>query len=238
MGFGVVNTFFVGLLFAYLVTWLALNLFVRPFIRFNHQIAFITTLALSIILESAVSIYFGVNVKSLGSISESLDLWGVFITPTQIVIILSALLLLGLVGIIVHCTPLGRRIRAIREGGMITESLGINRAATTFFIFYLATALAMYCGILVGYESNIQPTMGAAYTMKAFAAMILGGLGNIWGTVIGSYFLGLVENLSIGLDFGSYSLPAGYKDAFAYLIILIVLLARPQGIMTRRRREV
>jgi branched-chain amino acid transport system permease protein len=96
--------------------------------------------------------------------------------------------------------------------------------------------LGAYAGVLVGYETNIQPTMGGSYTMKAFAAMILGGLGNVWGTIAGAYILGLVENLSIGLDFGGYSLPAGYKDAFAFAIILVVLLCRPQGLFGAKAR--
>jgi branched-chain amino acid transport system permease protein len=68
--------------------------------------------------------------------------------------------------------------------------------------------------------------------------MILGGLGNVWGTVIGAFLLGLIENLSIGLDLGVYSLPAGYKDAFAFIIILGVLLVRPQGIFGSKARRV
>ena len=100
----------------------------------------------------------------------------------------------------------------------------------------MGTLLAAYAGILVGYESNMQPTMGSSYTIKAFAAMILGGLGNVWGAVVGSYILGVVENFSIGLDFGGYSIPAGYKDAFAFLIILIMLLFRPQGIFGTKQR--
>ncbi|RIK99786.1 MAG: branched-chain amino acid ABC transporter permease, partial [Proteobacteria bacterium] len=92
--------------------------------------------------------------------------------------------------------------------------------------------------VMVGYETNLQPTMGNAYTIKAFAAMILGGLGNIWGTIAGSYILGLVENLSIGLDFGGYSLPAGYKDAFAFVIILLVLLFKPEGIFRFGARKI
>ena len=90
---------------------------------------------------------------------------------------------------------------------------------------------------MVGYETNLQPTMGGAYTIKAFATMILGGLGNLWGTVLGAYILGLVENLSIGLDFGGYSIPAGYKDAFAFSIILVVLLFKPQGLFRTRTRS-
>ena len=83
----------------------------------------------------------------------------------------------------------------------------------------------------------MQPTMGNSYTIKAFAAMILGGLGNLWGTVIGAYILGLVENLSIGLEFGSFSIPAGYKDAFAFVIILLILIFKPEGLFSKRVRK-
>jgi branched-subunit amino acid ABC-type transport system permease component len=103
-------------------------------------------------------------------------------------------------------------------------------------VFSLSVLLSVYAGIMVGYETNLQPTMGHGYTMKALAAMILGGLGNLWGTIIGCYILGVVENLGIGLDFGEYSLPAGYKDAFAFVVILLVLLVRTQGLMSWRRR--
>ena len=106
-----------------------------------------------------------------------------------------------------------------------------------YAVFILATLLGAYAGVLVGYETNIQPTMGGSYSIKAFAAMVLGGLGNIWGTVAGAFILGLVENLSIGLDFWGYSLPAGYKDAFAFLIILGVLLLRPHGLLGTASRS-
>ena len=79
--------------------------------------------------------------------------------------------------------------------------------------------------------------MGTPYTIKAFAALLLGGLGNFWGTIVGSYALGLIENLSIGLEFGEYSLPAGYKDAFAFMIILVVLIFKPEGIFSKRKRS-
>jgi branched-chain amino acid transport system permease protein len=91
--------------------------------------------------------------------------------------------------------------------------------------------------VLVGFETNLQPTMGNSYTIKAFAAMILGGLGNIWGTIVGAYLLGLIENLAIGLDFAGFSLPAGYKDAFAFAAILLVLLFRPQGLFGVKSRQ-
>ena len=109
---------------------------------------------------------------------------------------------------------------------------------TTSLVFSVAVLLTVFGGVMIGYETNLQPTMGNSYTIKAFAAMILGGLGNIWGAVAGSYILGVIENFSIGLEFGSYSLPAGYKDAFAFLVILLVLLFKPSGLFNKRGRTV
>jgi branched-chain amino acid transport system permease protein len=219
---------------------LTLSIFVQPFFQFSPLIPFVTTLSLATILESAVSILFGVNVKSLSISydSPSLEFWGVFITTTQILIISSALLILSALAVLIHCTAIGRKIRAIAELEHSAQSLGISAQWCRRVVFVLGTVLAAYTGILVGFETNLQPTMGGSYTIKAFAAMTLGGLGNLWGTVAGAYLLGLIENLSIGLDFGGYSLPAGYKDAFAFIAILLVLLLRPQGLFNRAQRKV
>jgi len=214
-------------------------LFVTPFVSFSPLLPFVTTLALASILEAIVSIAFGVNVRSLSTGDEltSIEFAGVFITPIQIVIIASALAILVFMAVVIHGTGLGRRVRALSENSRASQSLGIQARRINFWVFVVATLLAAYAGVLVGYETNLQPTMGNAYTIKAFAAMILGGLGSIWGTVLGAYILGLVENLAIGLDFGGYSLPAGYKDAFAFLIILCVLLFRPHGLFGSRARS-
>jgi branched-chain amino acid transport system permease protein len=216
-----------------------LLIFIRPFTKFSYQLTLVTTLALGTILESLVSLFFGVDVKSLmGYSGESIEFGSVYITPIQIGIILSAVVVLGAVAYLVHATAVGRMIRAVRESPSAAESLGISERKVTGGVFLLATVLACFAGVMVGVETNLQPTMGNAYTMKAFAAMILGGLGNVWGTVFGAYLLGFIENFSIGLDFWGVSLPTGYKDAFAFVIILLVLLVRPQGLFGSKARGV
>jgi branched-chain amino acid transport system permease protein len=217
---------------------ITLTVFITPFLQSSSLLPFVTTIALGSILEAAVSLGFGVNVRSFptGSGVESLQWGSVFITPIQILIVASALSILGSLGVMIHLTPLGRKVRALAENSYAAEGLGISGRQITLGVFIVSMLLGAYAGILVGYETNIQPTMGGSYTIKAFAAMILGGLGNMWGTIAGAYILGLVENLSIGLDFGGYSLPAGYKDAFAFIIILVVLLFRPQGLFGAKAR--
>jgi branched-chain amino acid transport system permease protein len=218
--------------------FVTLRIFVLPFMRSSALLPFITTIALGTMLESIISMSFGVNVRSFPSSvgSDSLEVYGIYITPLQNFIIASALVVLGSLGFIIHQTSLGRKLRAIAENRPAAESLGISANALTYGVCILGTLLGAYAGVLVGYETNIQPTMGSSYSIKAFAAMVLGGLGNIWGTVAGAFILGLIENLSIGLDFWGYSLPAGYKDAFAFVVILAVLLFRPHGLFGTRSR--
>jgi branched-chain amino acid transport system permease protein len=217
---------------------ITLGIFILPFMRASALLPFITTIALGTILESLVSMLFGVNVRSLPSpvLSDSIEWHGVYITPLQIFIVLSAFTVLATLAFIVHQTSIGRKLRAIAENRSAAEGLGISSTSLIYGACILATLLGAYAGVLVGYETNIQPTMGSSYSIKAFAAMVLGGLGNMWGTIAGAFILGLIENLSIGIDFFGYSLPAGYKDAFAFIVILAVLLLRPQGIFGTQSR--
>jgi branched-chain amino acid transport system permease protein len=216
-----------------------LKIFVLPFLAYSLLLTFVTTLALATILESTISMIFGVNVKSLSTNFEvgSYEFWGTYVTPIQLIIIGSAVVVLLLLAVIIHLTPFGRFIRGFSENSYAAESLGINKIFLIRFVYILGSVLAAFAGILVAYETNMQPTMGSIYTIKAFAAMILGGLGNLWGTIAGSYLLGFIENLSIGIDFWGYSLPAGYKDAFAFFIILLVLLVKPKGLFNRKSRS-
>lgn len=215
-----------------------LGVFILPFAKGSALLPFITTIAFGTMLEALISMIFGVNVRSLPSpsASESIEWHGIYVTPLQIFITLSAITILGWLALVVHQTSIGRKLRAIAENRFAAESLGISAKQFIYIACILATLLGAYAGVLIGYETNIQPTMGSSYSIKAFAAMVLGGLGNIWGTIAGAFLLGLVENLSIGLDFWGYSLPAGYKDAFAFIVILGVLLFRPQGLFGTQSR--
>ncbi|MCB0358498.1 MAG: branched-chain amino acid ABC transporter permease, partial [Bdellovibrionales bacterium] len=221
------------------VSTLMFRVFILPFAKIDSLLTLVATLALATMLEAVVALLFGVDVKTLATSTSftSYHYGSVYITPIQLVIIGSAVVLLSAVACVIHATPLGRRIRALAEHPHAAEAIGVSRGRVSYGVFLLGAALSAYAGVLVGYESSMEPTMGVGYTVKAFAAMILGGLGNIWGAIIGSYLLGLIENLSIGLDFGGWSVPAGYKDAFAFSVILLMLLFRPQGLFGERTRR-
>lgn len=217
-----------------------LRVFVTPFAKINPLLPLITTIALGSMLEALVSIFFGVNVQSLtqGSFHDSMEFGGVYFTVIQLVIIGSAMVVFPLLGILIHVSPLGRAVAAITESREIATALGMRDKWIVRGVFVLGVLLASYAGVLIGFETNLQPTMGNSYSVKAFAAIILGGLGSVGGAVAGSFLLGIIENFSIGMDFWGISLPAGYKDAFGFLSILIVLLVRPSGLFGSKARRI
>jgi branched-chain amino acid transport system permease protein len=214
------------------------NLFIDPFVKINPILAFVTTLALSIILEAIISMIFGVNVLSLTTnFSLPFQFGNIFITTTQIFIITSALLIGAVIFFITKYTVFGARLRALNESPVALSSVGVNSKKIATNTFIISLGLAFIAGICLGFETNIQPMFGSSIMLKAFAAVVVGGLGNIRGAIFGAFLLAIIENMGVGLDLGSFSLPASYRDSFAFVIILIVLLIRPEGIFSTAIRS-
>lgn len=214
-------------LLAAVITALFLEvLFIAPFRSDRAMTTFISTLALSMMLEATVSLIFGVSVQSysLPFSNESIDLGDIYITPVQIAVISGGFLIAAMAILTVRYTKMGRRFRAIGENPNAMVALGFNDRSLFLLISIVSTSLFFLTGVALAAESNLQPTMGAFLTIKAFAIIIVGSPLGILGVVGASFILALVENFAIGLSFGSYSIPAGYKDAVAYGTILIVML--------------
>ncbi len=222
------------------VAWLVLGVAIVPFREYHSLLTLVSSLAVANVLEAAIAMTFGVNVRSLslGAGYDSIAFGSIFITPIQIGIITGTTVLLSSLGAFLQFTTAGRRIRAVAERPHSAAALGIEASRIRTTVFIGSALLAMLAGVATGLETSLQPTMGSSLTVKAFAAMVFGGLGNVWGTIVGSYVLALIENLAIGLDFGNWSIPAGYKDAFAFAMILGIMLIRPDGLFARRGRTV
>jgi branched-chain amino acid transport system permease protein len=102
--------------------------------------------------------------------------------------------------------------------------MGINMKKVGFSVWALAAVFSGVGGILLGLDTNLEPMMGLTNLIKAFAAVLLGGAGNVWGALLGGLFIGITENL--GVAFFS----PGYKDFISFAVILLLLLFRPSGI--------
>jgi branched-chain amino acid transport system permease protein len=193
----------------------------------SNTILLMASVALLIFLESLILLLFGADVKTIGyiKISKGIEIFNAIITPLQIVIIIVSIILLISLFLFMKKTKLGKAMRAVADNKDVAEVVGISAEKIYSWSFIIGSLIAGIAGILVGLEQNLEPTMGTNLMIKGFTAAIIGGIGSVPGSILGSFLLGLVEN------FGIWFLPSGYKDAIAFIILFIFLLFRPQGIL-------
>jgi branched-chain amino acid transport system permease protein len=141
-----------------------------------------------------------------------------------------ALLLIVGTYVLINRTRLGRAMRATFQDSDTAALMGVNIRAIHTATFAIGSALAAGAGALLGPVFLVEPTMGDLASLKAFAIVILGGLGNITGATIGGFVLALVEEMGAGY------VSSGYRDAMGFAIIIVVLLIKPTGLFARAER--
>ncbi len=196
----------------------------------NSLILLIASIGIFIFVENFIIGAFGAEVKTIrtGPVTQGMDFFGAIITQTQVVIIIVSLVTLLLVELFLLKTKTGKAMRATADNKDVAQVIGINVEKITTYTFALASALAASAGVLIAIEQNLEPTMGFGAIIKGFTASVVGGLGSVRGAVAGAFLLGLVENIGI------WFLPSGYKDAIAFVVLIVFLLFRPQGIFGRK----
>jgi branched-chain amino acid transport system permease protein len=152
---------------------------------------------------------------------------GVRITADQVFVLgLAGLLVLGL-HLLLARTTLGRAMRATSENPVLAQVVGIDPGMVVRWTWLLGGALAAAAGIFVGLTVQVRPLLGFDLLLPLFAAAILGGIGSVYGAVLGGLVVGLAEALAVPL------VGAEYRAAVAFVVLLAVLLVRPTGIMGR-----
>ena len=197
-------------------------------------ILLIASLGVYVILQNLVSLFFGDDTKSVrsGVVKEGLAFFGARITPIQIVIIISGIVLAGLTWAMLKFTKIGKASRAVANNPNLSEIYGINKEKIYNFVFAYGSALAAIAGILSALDTDMTPTMGFRPLMMGVIAMIIGGVGSIPGVVLGALLLGFAQN------FAAWYLPSQWQDAIAFAIMLVFLLFRPQGFFGKPLRKV
>ncbi|OGJ61063.1 hypothetical protein A3C37_03295 [Candidatus Peribacteria bacterium RIFCSPHIGHO2_02_FULL_53_20] len=227
-----------GLITGALMTWLTFEVFVNPFYKHHRFLPLVTTIAWSMILDGLILLVFEERPRSiLPGLKKTFEIFGAHISVEQCVLIALTLIALVVFAYVFHCTPFGRKLRAVVQHDTAALSLGINAPALHRFIFILSGIFAGAGGIFIGIDQNLSPTLAFSLTIKAYAAIIAGGKGNIWGAIICAYLIATLEQLLVGIHwFGVFYVPAGYQQTVALLFIIIFLLCRPSGIFAARAR--
>lgn len=197
----------------------------------SHLAPLISTIGISIFLENLADKLFGAgNHPVKNSFSEiHFTIGSVNIYLVQIVIFcISIALMVGLSYWLLK-TKGGKALRATAENLETASLLGVNTKRIITITVILASAIGGIAGILVGMAfSSVNPQMGLSIGLKGLAIIILGGMGNVKGAVVGGMILGLSETVVVALGY------SGYRDAVAFIMIIIILLLRPQGIYGKK----
>lgn len=196
----------------------------------SNMVLLVASLGAMTALQAVIAILFTSRFKTISQnigTQKLFEVLGGVITQTQLIIILvTALILAGLV-FLLHKTQFGKAVRAISDDEEVAQIVGINTNKIIGYVFFIGSALAGLAGILVGFDTGIEPTMGLGLLLKGVIASVIGGVGNIYGGVLGAFLLGFVEN------FGIWKISGEWKDAIAFTLLIVFLIFRPRGIMNK-----
>ena len=202
----------------------------RPTTTSSRLSLLITAIGVSLFLENGGQLAFGADPKFFPEIIPSAvwELGPLRIDSQRVAVLSVALVLMAGLTLIVNFTRTGKAMRAVSFNVDAAKLMGINTDRIISFTFALGSALAAAGGIMVSLlYPRIDPLMGIMPGLKAFVAAVLGGIGSIPGAMIGGLIIGMAEVMAVGYG------QSTYRDAIAFVILVLILLLKPSGIMGR-----
>jgi len=181
-------------------------------------------------LQAIVAILFTSQFQTLSKDSGAEAVYQIFggvITQVQLIMLVTGIVIMIGIALLLKFTMFGKAVKAVGDDEEVAKIVGINTPRVIGWVFAIGSGIAGLAGILVGFDTGIEPTMGLSLLLKGVIASIIGGIGNVYGGVLGAFLLGFIEN------FGIWKISGEWKDAIAFAVLILFLLFRPQGILRR-----
>jgi branched-chain amino acid transport system permease protein len=204
----------------------------RPLLDADIDTTMLVMIGAWIVMQNTELLYWGGVSKAVMTPfpEEPLQIGPVFVSWLRLFVLVVALILIGATYALINRTKLGKAMRATFQDRDTAALMGVNIKGIYTATFAIGSGLAAAAGALLGPVFLVTPSMGDLASLKAFAIVILGGLGNITGATLGGFILAFVEEIGAGY------ISSGYRDAMGFLIIIIVLLFKPTGLFARAER--
>lgn len=209
-------------------TWLGWRLAFAPLLKRNGLALLLTSIGVGFVLRSAMGLGFGHEIKLFDLPLMRAWRWGPLVmNPLDIMVGAMSLVCVALVFALLRFTSVGRTMRAIADDMDLARVVGIDSRGAMARMWVLSGVICGIAGLAFGLKTQVSPESGADLLLPAFAAAVVGGLGNPLGAVLGAVSLGILQELST--PFVGFT----YKIALSYVVMLLVLLWRPQGLFGR-----
>lgn len=188
------------------------------------------SIGLAFLIRHAIQFESGTAIRTLDvDRTSSVELLGIRIGQTQLMVIVVGVAVLIAVGLLLKLTLLGKQMRALSDNIDLAETAGINTSRVILYTWIFAGGLAGLAGVLAGAVTDVRPNLGFELLLPIFAAVILGGIGDAFGALAGGLVLGVaIEWSTLFIDFR-------WKLAVGFVVLILVLIIRPQGIFGRAR---
>jgi len=185
---------------------------------------------ISIILTNVACLVWSADIRGYSYLTGMVNVAGVSIMYNKVVAFGIALFVCVGCYLLLQKTMLGKAVRALIQDREAARLVGINTNVIYFFSFGAGFAMAALAGCLLSMFYEITPFIGMQYTIVAFIVVVLGGLGNLFGSLVGGFLLGLFEAIGVSVT------SPGYRPILSYAVFMLVILLRPEGIFTKRKR--
>jgi len=224
----------VALLVGAALGWLVNAAIFAPLRERSELLPLIATIGVSILLQNAMLLLLGPIPYAFDSpySNEVIRLWGgTFITWQNLIIVIVSTLTIALLYAFMKWTFMGKALRAVAQDRETAGLLGINPGGLVMLTFVIASALAGMAGAMLGPVLVLTPFAGTTVIVKAFAIVIIGGFGNVEGTIIAGLLVGLIESATTQL------VNPGLTDIVVFSLLLLTLAVRPTGLIAEKREE-
>jgi neutral amino acid transport system permease protein len=189
------------------------------------------SIGLAFVMRNMILFEWGGDDRALDV--DQFQVWNLFgdvtITAIQVTVIATAGVVLVLVATMLRATLIGKTMRALSDSFDLAEVSGVNTRRVVIYTWVLAGGLAGLAGVLAAIYTTLTPNTGWFLLLPVFAAVVLGGIGNAYGALIGGLTIGLVQ------EWSTMFIRPTYKEAIGFLVLILVLLVRPQGIFGQAR---
>lgn len=193
----------------------------------------VSSLGVSIILQNLVRLIWGPDPRNLASPFTDVQLHfsGMALNGQRLFVVLMAAVFIGILYYVIQKTKVGIAMRACAFDMETARLMGIKANKVIIMTFAIGAGMAASAGTLLAPIFSVYPTMGVMATTKAFVVVLLGGIGNVGGAIVGGLILGLVETYAAGYW------SSEYKDVIAFVIMILVLLFKPAGLFGKNIQE-
>ena len=214
----------------FVIGYVVQRVLLTPLIKRGQETLLVATFGLALVAETAFALVYGNNTLALNApyTLTGITIFGDTVRTIYVIAFVVAVLMVGGMYLVLTRLRFGKSVRAAAEDPAAAASVGINVPLVYGVTFALAAALSAVGGTLIGLSYGFGPTSGTEWLLRSFVVIVLGGMGSLWGALLGGILVGVIEEVSASF------IGAQYRDLIVFAFLVLILIIRPQGLFGRK----